>query len=152
MLSANGSEQSALSDAEIRDQLFAVLGNFASRSKVLAVPPDFTRFHSGAGCLTGLTHEYLGERLAAILPATGTHTPMSAAEIQAMYPGVPEHFFQRHDWRRDLVSLGEVPAEFIRQQSEGRLDYSWPVQVNRSLTDGFDLILSIGQVVPHEVI
>src|SRR5262249_39437721 len=106
MLSAYGSEQSALSDVEIRDRLFAALDKFSNRRRVLAVPPDVTRFHSGAGALMGLAHEYLGDRLSAVLPATGTHTPMSTGEILAMYPDVPPQLFRRHDWRRDLVSLG----------------------------------------------
>ena len=42
---------------------------------------------------------------------------------------------------------------FIQEVSEGKLDYDWPAQVNKLLVEGgFDLILSIGQVVPHEVI
>jgi nickel-dependent lactate racemase len=46
-----------------------------------------------------------------------------------------------------------VPAQFVLEQSEGKLNYTWPVQINRLLIEGdFDLILSIGQVVPHEVI
>jgi nickel-dependent lactate racemase len=61
--------------------------------------------------------------------------------------------FHAHNWRKDVVTLGEVPAEFVQEQSEGRLNYTWPVQINRMLVEGgFDLILSIGQVVPHEVI
>ena len=58
-----------------------------------------------------------------------------------------------HNWRTDIETLGEVPAEFIHEQSEGKLNYAWPAQVNRLISQGgFDLILSIGQVVPHEVI
>jgi nickel-dependent lactate racemase len=70
-----------------------------------------------------------------------------------MFAGVPADKFRVHDWRHDVVTLGEVPAQYVREISEGRVDYPWPAQVNRLLTDGgHDLILSIGQVVPHEVI
>ena len=70
-----------------------------------------------------------------------------------MFGDMPQNLFRVHDWRRDLVTLGEVPASYVREQSEGKLDYPWPAQVNRLLVEGgFDLILSIGQVVPHEVI
>jgi len=87
-----------------------------------------------------------------VLPATGTHAPMSDQEIATMYVGVPRALFQHHTWRSGLAALGEVPSSFIHEQSEGRLNFSWPVQVNRHLIEGgFDLILSIGQVVPHEV-
>src|SRR5262249_22113555 len=43
--------------------------------------------------------------------------------------------------------------EFVREQSEGKLSYTWPAETNRLIVEGdFDLILSVGQVVPHEVI
>jgi nickel-dependent lactate racemase len=78
---------------------------------------------------------------------------MTAAQIESMFPGVPRALFHDHDWRHGLATLGEVPAAFVAEQSEGKLDYAWPAQVDRLLVDGgFDLILSLGQVVPHEVI
>jgi len=78
---------------------------------------------------------------------------MTADEIRTMFGTTPPGLFRTHDWRTDLENLGEVPAAFIREQSEGKLDFAWPAQVNKWLVEGgFDLILSIGQVVPHEVI
>jgi nickel-dependent lactate racemase len=78
---------------------------------------------------------------------------MTGDQIAAMFGDLPRDLFRIHDWRSDLVTLGEVPAEFVAAQSEGKVDYAWPAQVNRLLVDGgFDLICSIGQVVPHEVI
>jgi len=78
---------------------------------------------------------------------------MTPGQITKMFAGVPFELFHAHNWRKDVVKLGEVPAEFVHQQSEGKLNYTWPVQINRMLVEGdFDLILSIGQVVPHEVI
>jgi nickel-dependent lactate racemase len=88
-----------------------------------------------------------------VLPALGTHTPMTACEIGNMFGDMPQSLFRVHDWRHGLVTLGEVPASYVCEQSKGKLNYSWPAQVDRLLVDGgFDLILSIGQVVPHEVI
>ncbi len=70
-----------------------------------------------------------------------------------MFGKVPPSLFRVHDWRNDVVSLGEVPASFVHTVSEGRVSYTWPAQVNRLLVEGqHDLILSIGQVVPHEVV
>ena len=70
-----------------------------------------------------------------------------------MFGAMPKGLFRVHNWRTDVETLGEVPAEFIYEQSEGKLSYRWPAQVNRLVVrGGFDLILSIGQVVPHEVI
>ena len=149
---AAGSETQELSAEDCKAGLFHALEALGPRHKVLAVPPDITRFHSRAGELTRLAWEYYGARLAQILPAVGTHTPMTGSEIEAMYNGVPRSLFAVHDWRGGLANLGEVPADFVREQSEGALDFSWPVQIDRLLVEGgFDLILSIGQVVPHEV-
>jgi len=91
--------------------------------------------------------------LQAVLPALGTHAAMQPDQIARMFGAMPVKLFRAHNWRTDVETLGEVPAEFIHEQSEGKLNYTWPAQVNRLITrGGFDLILSIGQVVPHEVI
>ncbi len=109
--------------------------------------------HSRSGEITRYIYEFYGDKLTAILPALGTHAPMSSTDISIMFGNIPSTLFHVHDWRNDLTTLGEVPGWFIEQVSEGKLKYSWPAQVNKLLTDGnFDLILSIGQVVPHEVI
>jgi nickel-dependent lactate racemase len=148
-----GSPAAALSGQDLRAGLFAALGKLAERRKVLCLPPDFTRFHSHAGELTRYAWEYFGPRLTDVLPALGTHAPMTGDEIGRMFGEVPPGLFRVHDWRNGLVTLGEVPSSFVREQSEGRLDFTWPAQVDRLLVEGgFDLILSIGQVVPHEVI
>jgi len=152
MLFFAGSETAELTATELRNLLFQALDHFGPRKRVLAVPPDFTRVHSRAGELTRYAYDYYRYSLAAVLPATGTHAPMTAAEIRSMFSDMPLNLFHVHDWRESVVTLGEVPADFIREQSEGLLDYLWPVQVNRLIVDPrFDLILSIGQVVPHEV-
>jgi len=148
-----GSEQSELSPADLKNGLSQALRALGPRDRVLAIPPDMTRFRSGAGGLTSSAYEFYGKKLAAVLPAVGTHAAMTSGQVAKMFPGVPFELFHAHNWRKDTVTLGEVPAEFIHQQSEGKLNYTWPVQINRLLVEGgFDLILSIGQVVPHEVI
>ncbi len=148
-----GSPSANLSPQDLRNALFTAFGRLGERRKVLCLPPDFTRFHSHAGVLTGYAWEYYGSKLSDVLPAIGTHAPMTADEIRRMFGEMPLDLFRVHDWRNGLVTLGEVPASFIQEQSEGRLDYPWPAQVDRLLVEGgFDLILSIGQVVPHEVI
>jgi nickel-dependent lactate racemase len=103
--------------------------------------------------LLKLRGEYYGDKLADILPALGTHTPMTDEQIKDMFGKTPKSLFRDHDWRRDVVTLGEVPSEYINEVSEGKVSFSWPAQVNKLLVEGgFDLILSIGQVVPHEVV
>src|SRR6201987_1058456 len=150
---AEGGPARELSSTELREFLFAALEGLGSRNKVLAVPPDQTRSASRAGELTRYSWNFYGQRLGAVLPALGTHKAMSADRIAAMFGDVPQSLFHSHNWREDVETIGAVPGEFVQQQSEGKLDYEWPAQVNRLiLHGGFDLILSIGQVVPHEVI
>jgi nickel-dependent lactate racemase len=150
---AQGGQDVELSFSELRDFLFAALDRLGTRQKVLAVPPDQTRAASRAGELTRYAWEYYGDNLRAVLPALGTHKAMSRERIAGMFGNVPLGLFHAHNWREDVETVGVVPREFIHAQSEGKLDYEWPAQVNRLVTRGeFDLILSIGQVVPHEVI
>ncbi len=150
---AAGSPTTEMSDADLRANLFTALERLGDRKRVLAVPPDFTRFHSQAGVLTELAWEFYGDKLVDVLPALGTHTAMPDQQIATMFGKTPRGLFRVHDWRNDIVTLGEVPGEFIREVSEGKVDYPWPAQVNKLLRDGgHDLILSIGQVVPHEVV
>jgi nickel-dependent lactate racemase len=150
---ATGSVETELSLEQMKALLADSLGKLGERSNVLAVPPDQTRFHSHAGDLTRFAWEYYGDRLKAVLPALGTHTAMGPAQLTHMFGDVPHNLFRVHNWRTDIETVGEVPAEFIHEQSEGKLNYAWPAQVNKLISQGgFDLILSIGQVVPHEVI
>jgi nickel-dependent lactate racemase len=150
---ARGSVTDNLSDADLRAGLFAALEKLGPRQRVLAVPPDFTRFHSQAGRLTKLVFDFYGDKLTDVLPALGTHTPMTSEQILEMYAGVPEKLFRIHNWRTGVTTVGEVPAKFVREVSEGAADFSWPAQVANLIAGGqHDLILSIGQVVPHEVI
>ena len=148
-----GAPDKAFGHNEIKKALFDAFDKLGPRKKVLAIPPDFTRFHSRAGELTQYVYEYYGDRLTDILPALGTHFPMTNAEIEKMFPGVPLSLFRVHNWREDVVDVGTVPGEYVKDLSEGALDYDVPIQVNRLLLEGgYDLILSLGQVVPHEVI
>ena len=153
LLFAKGSAKTALTEEEIKEGLYSAFEKLGSRKKVLALPPDFTRFHSRAGELTRYAYQYYKEKLTDILPALGTHFQMTEKEIDTMFGDVPKDIFRVHRWKEDLHTLGEVPSEFMKEVSEGKLSYTWPAQVNKQLVDGgFDLILSIGQVVPHEVI
>ena len=150
---AKGSKDCSISADEVRGALKQVFDSMGSKHRVLALPPDFTRFNSYAGPITEMVYDYFGEALTDVMPALGTHAPMSPEQISTMFGHVPAELFRVHDWRNDVVTVGEVPSSYIHEVSEGKLDFSWPAQVNKLLLDpSFDLILSIGQVVPHEVI
>jgi nickel-dependent lactate racemase len=148
-----GSPTDKLSVEDLRAGLKQALDKLGARKRVLAVPPDFTRFHSQAGRLTSLVHEYYGQSLTDVLPALGTHTAMTSEQIHEMFPGVPESLFRVHNWRTGITTVGTIPAEFVKEVSEGAADFPWPAQVANLIATGkHDLILSIGQVVPHEVV
>ncbi len=148
-----GSETTNLTAGDLKAAVNSALSKLGDRKKVLVVPPDFTRFHSRAGDLTTIIYNYYGEKLTDILPALGTHAPMSDSELDEMFKGVPKKIFRVHDWRQDVVTIGTVPGSYVSEITDGALNYDWPAQLNKLVyTGGHDLILSVGQVVPHEVI
>jgi nickel-dependent lactate racemase len=148
-----GSENTVLNSNDLEYGIYSALVKLGPRKKVLVVPPDFTRFHSRAGDITTLLYNYYKENLKDILPALGTHAPLTDHEIEEMYKGVPKELFRVHDWRNDIVTVGTIPGDFVSKITNGALDYSWPAQLNKLVINGkHDLILSVGQVVPHEVV
>jgi nickel-dependent lactate racemase len=152
-----GSPQSVIDEKRAEELIGTLLYQLSQRGplrRVLILPPDVTRLHSWAGFLTCLLYRRLHDRaVLAILPATGTHAPMTGGEIERMFPGLPHEIFHVHDWRNGVVSLGEVPIDFIRRVSEGQLEFAARVEVDRLLVEGgWDVIISVGQLVPHEVI
>lgn len=151
---ATGSAAGELTDAQIQQLVDDLLSQLGKLKRVLLIPPDHTRCHSYAGELTSLLYKRLsGEAHVAVLPALGTHSPMSTSQLNAMFREVPEEAFVVHNWRKDLHKLGEVPGEFIAELTGGRLNYPINCEVNRLLVSGdWDRIISIGQVVPHEVV
>ncbi len=123
--------------------------------KVLLLPPDYTRMYSGAGKITNMYYNLLKDRcIVDIMPALGTHRPVTKEESEAFFgKDIPHEKLIVHNWREDVVKIGEVPREFVKSVSEGLVDTKIDVEVNKRLLDkSYDLIISIGQVVPHEVV
>ena len=143
-----------LSEMEIREFLEnAVRGR--QLKKVLIIPPDFTRCHSGAGFITNMYYHFLTEQdcQVDILIAQGTHDPISREQFQKMYGDIPYEVMIPHRWREDTVSIGVVPGDYLSSITDGLWKEDLQVEVNRRVLDpSYDLILSVGQVVPHEVI
>ncbi|MDR2398720.1 MAG: lactate racemase domain-containing protein, partial [Spirochaetaceae bacterium] len=158
---AQGGSQADLCDAALdaffSEALGKALEEIGHAGPLLILPPDITRFHSRAGYFTDLAVRELARNerhpLGAVIPALGTHVPMTQMELHRMFPGTPLDIFIPHDWRRDVVTLGRLEAPWVAEVSQDAVYYDWPVQVNQRLRDGgFSLIVSIGQVVPHEVV
>ena len=136
---------------QLLDELVAGLG---SPKRVLLVPPDATRAHSGAGELTAALYRRLAPVAEVkVLPALGTHEAMSPEELSSMFPGVPHDRFLVHDFRATVTQLGEVPSSFVSHVTAAKLDFSVPCQVSREIASGYwQRVISVGQLVPHEVI
>ena len=150
---SRGDEHSELGKQDFREALQAAFDAAGSPERVLALPPDHTRSDSRAGELTCLAHDMLGERLTDVMPALGTHAPMTEDELQYMFGDLPRELIRIHDWKNDVHTLGDVDADFVLEATEGIYDQPWTSQVNKLLVEGgHDLILSLGQVVPHEVV
>ena len=148
----SGSENTVIGAEELKSGVYSALKKLGPRKKVLVVPPDCTRFHSRAGDITNLIYHFYKDALKDVLPALGTHTPIAGKDLALMFGDIPKDLFRVHDWRKDVVTAGIVPGEFVSEITEGKLDYPWPAQLNKLVSNGgHDLILSVGQVVPHEV-
>ncbi len=151
-----GDQNSILEDEDKIGLISEMINNIGDEiNKVLIVPPDFTRFYSDAGKLTQIVYEQLKDKAQIdIMPALGTHVPMKKEQIEIMFgKDIPLSCFLDHDWREGVVDCGVVSSEKIVEISEGSVEYEMKVAVNKQLFEGkYDLILSIGQIVPHEVI
>lgn len=145
-----------ISDEELSEVVDKVLkGVGKPLKKVLLLPPDFTRMHSGAGKITAMLYARLKDTARVdVMPALGTHDPMTKEQADVFFKGVvPYEELIPHRWREDVVRIGEVPADFVSEISEGLIREPVPIEINKRLLDpSYDLILSIGQVVPHEVV
>ncbi len=154
-VSLKSSSDSGLQLSEIHAALAdSISEDIKNLKKVLIIPPDITRFHSMAGPVTEHLYNLLKDTCKVdILPALGTHVAMTRAEFAEMYGSVPFELAIEHNWRTDVVKIGEIPAEFVTEVSEGVVTDSIPVEINKALLDPtYDLIISVGQVVPHEVV
>ena len=146
--------ETVISDAELKKHLAASLEG-RKLKKVLLLPPDYTRMYSGAGKITAFYYELLKDTCEVdVMPALGTHVPMTKEECDVFFLGkIPFDRIVVHNWRTDVVKIGEVPASFVSEVSEGLVNKPVDVEVNKRIMDpSYDLVISAGQVVPHEVV
>lgn len=126
----------------------------AHPKRVLLLPPDITRMHSGVGRMTEmLYHHFAGEAEVFVIPTLGQHVPHTPEENRLMFGSIPEERILKHDWRDGCVDIGELSAEEVAATCGGITDWSMPIQLNRTLMEEpWDIIINIGHVVPHEVL
>lgn len=154
-LIADGGPGRTISSTELRVHLESVVEQDLRNERILLVPPDHTRLHSRAGEITAMLYQLMSERGAnvTVLPALGTHAEMTPGDVNLLFgDGVPFDSIVAHRWRSGLVHLGEIGAAEIVELTGGRFSEPIPVEVDELLLDGWDRVVSIGQVVPHEVI
>ena len=149
-----GGVNRVVGDDELRKKIVETVEHDGLPRRMLLLPPDHTRLNSHAGEITAIIWELYSRKCEIdIMPALGTHAPMGEHELRMMFgDAIPLERFFVHDWRNDVRALGVVPSEYMKELSKGRLDCEVKIEVNNRLFAGYDLILSIGQVVPHEVV
>ena len=126
----------------------------ANPKKVLLLPPDITRAHSGSGWIVEEFYKIFSKEAEVyVIPTLGQHLPHTPEQNKWMFGSIPEERILKHDWRNGVKTIGEVPAEFVKEVSHGKADWAIPVCVNKTLLEGgWDLIINVGHVVPHEVL
>ncbi len=153
-------ERDEISAEEIAGATLRLLAEARERmgrelKRVLLLPPDLTRAHSGAGRITELLYRELDAAGAyvEVIPTLGQHQPHTPEENRAMFGSIPEERIFPHDWRNGCVRVGVIPAEMVRETTGGAADWEIPVDLNRKLMEEeWDLVVNVGHVVPHEVL
>jgi nickel-dependent lactate racemase len=122
--------------------------------RVLLLPPDLTRAHSGAGWITETIYNLLPKSCDVhVIPTLGQHVPHTEAENKWMFGSIPNERIHAHDWRNGVVPVGKIPDEKVSETTGGKANWDIPVALNKSLMqEPWDLIINIGHVVPHEVL
>lgn len=122
--------------------------------RVLLLPPDLTRAHSGAGWITETLYRLLPESCDThVIPTLGQHVPHTEEENRWMFGSIPNDRIHPHDWRNGVTRIGTIPASKVAETTGGRADWDIPVDLNSMLVnERWDLIINVGHVVPHEVL
>jgi nickel-dependent lactate racemase len=122
--------------------------------RVLLLPPDITRMHSGAGWITEIVYQMMQDEADVhVMPTLGQHEPHTREQNRQMFGSIPHEKIHAHDWRGGCVHVGDVSASFVKKSSGGVADWPIPIWLNRRLMDEkWDLVINIGHVVPHEVL
>jgi nickel-dependent lactate racemase len=152
-------EAPAISRAEIESHCQLLLDEARKRlncdfKRVLLLPPDLTRAHSGAGWITETLYNLLPQSCDThVIPTLGQHVPHTEAENRWMFGSIPNDRIHAHDWRNGVTRVGVIPASKVEETTGGKANWDIPVDLNSMLVnEKWDLIINIGHVVPHEVL
>lgn len=152
-------EAAFIPEEEIHAQAMRLLEEARKRissdlKRVLLLPPDLTRAHSGAGKVTEWLYLALKDEAEVhVIPTLGQHVPHTPEQNRWMFGTIPEERIHAHDWKNGVTRVGVIPAERVRESTNAAADWDIPVDLNSMLVDEpWDLIINIGHVVPHEVL
>jgi nickel-dependent lactate racemase len=122
--------------------------------RVLLLPPDLTRAHSGAGRITETLYRALSPTCDVhVIPTLGQHRPHTEDENRWMFGSIPHARIHPHDWIGGVTPVGTIPASLVAETTGGAADWAIPVHLNTMvMTEKWDLIVNVGHVVPHEVL
>ncbi|OYN92374.1 lactate racemase domain-containing protein [Parenemella sanctibonifatiensis] len=154
-------EQRFLERAQVLEAAARTLDEAAQRmnidkfNRVLLLPPDITRAHSGAGYITEHFYELLDAQGCDVhvIPTLGQHVPHTPEENTWMFGSIPHEKIHAHDWKNTVTNVGTLEGDFLKEKTGGIADWDIPIDLNSMLVDEeWDLIINIGHVVPHEVL
>jgi nickel-dependent lactate racemase len=153
-------EADAIPRTEVEDMCRQLLDeakqrlNIKEYRRVLLLPPDLTRAHSGAGWITETLYKLLPRTCDThVIPTLGQHVPHTREENAWMFGSIPNERIHPHDWRNGVTRVGSIPAAVVREKTNGLADWEIPVDLNNDLVnEKWDLIVNVGHVVPHEVL
>ena len=152
-------EAEELSRSEVDELALRLLAEARARLKkdlrrVLLLPPDLTRAHSGAGKITETLYTALADHCDVhVIPTLGQHVPHTAEQNRWMFGEIPNNRIHIHDWLGGVTRIGTIPSRLVEQSTGGVANWDIPVDLNTSLMrESWDLIVNIGHVVPHEVL
>jgi nickel-dependent lactate racemase len=146
-----------LTEEQLKEIVKESLKDFSSVKKVLLIHPDYTRTDFTDKLIPLIYQELKNKGMTQIdsLDAGGTHRAMAKEEIRSKL-GLSSQInfdnYYNHEYNdpKQLVTVGEIPASFVAEKTQGELSQSIPVVVNKLITENYDLIIALSGTLPHE--
>lgn len=146
-----------LTNKQLEEIVKESLRGFKSVKKVLLIHPDYTRTDFTNKLIPLIYQELKSKGIKQIdsLNAGGTHRAMAKEEIRSKL-GLSSQInfdnYYNHEYSNSqkLVTVGEIPAFFVAEKTQGDFFQSIPVVVNKLITEDYDLIITLSGTLPHE--
>jgi len=146
-----------LTEEQLKEIVKESLKDLSFTKKVLLIHPDYTRTDFTDKLIPLIYQELKNKGMTKIdsLNAGGTHRAMTEKEIRSklgLSSQINFNNYYNHEYSnpQKLVTVGEIPASFVAEKTQGELFQSIPVVVNKLITEDYDLIITLSGTVPHE--